>query len=52
MDVAEMLMTIDDRLAGFVKNVEDMPRLQDQGRQGVGKAVYNRGYGREWVEGE
>jgi hypothetical protein len=44
VDVAEMLVPVDDRLAGFVKDVEDMPRLQDQGRQGVGQAVYDRVY--------
>jgi len=43
---AEMLVAIFDRLGGFVKDVEDMPRYQDQGRQCDRKAVYDFVYGR------
>jgi len=53
VDGTETFVTVvDDRPTGFVKDIEDMSRLQDRGRQDIGGAVYDRGYGRRWAEGE
>ena len=38
-----MFVTVDDRLAGFVEDVEDMSRFQDQGRQNLVQSVYESG---------
>ena len=44
LDVGEMFVTVDDRLAGFVEDVENMSRFQDQGRQNLVQCVYESGY--------
>lgn len=43
---AEMLVAIFDRLGGFVQDIEDMTRYQNQGRQCDRKAVNDFVYGR------
>ena len=42
-DVGSMFVTVDDRLAGFVEDVENMSRFQDKGRQNLVQSIYESG---------
>ena len=43
VDVAVMLVPVVNRLGGFIEDVDDMSRFQDQGRQNLVQSVYESG---------
>ena len=43
VDIAVMLVPVVNRLGGFIEDVDDMSRFQDQGRQNLVQSVYESG---------